>query len=165
MRNRLIVSLAAAGLMLAAGIGTAEAASAATPTGSARAAAPTAVGRTTGAAVRPAIISGCSATYFCFWNNENYNDGPGKLSGNNGSWYAFSHSSCPGGTWANCASSLDNAGTSGMGVDVYSGLNYGGDVACISDNATYSDLANYNYPGTSTNMNDTIESNEWTWAC
>lgn len=160
MRNRVIITLAAAGLALAAGVGTAAEASAATPSplsASARSASPD--------TVRPAIVSGCSATYFCFWNNENFNDGPGKLSGNNGSWYAFSHSSCPGGSWANCASSLDNAGTSGDGVDVYSGLNYSGVVACIPDNATYSDLANYDYPGTSVNMNDTIESNEWTHAC
>ncbi|WP_034091507.1 peptidase inhibitor family I36 protein [Streptacidiphilus albus] len=167
MRNRLIVSLAAAGLMLATGIGTAEAASAATPSAGAGAgfgsASSTATGRTA-ATVRPAIEPGCAATYFCFWNNENFNDGPGKLSGNNPSWFVFSHSSCPNGTWANCASSLDNAGTSGMGVEVWSSTGYNGDHACVSDNETYSDLANNSYSNGDA-ANDSIESNEWTWAC
>jgi hypothetical protein len=165
MRNRIVIGLAAAGLMLATGVGTAAEASAATPATTGSAAAPVAAGRTTSAAVHPDIVSGCSATYFCFWNNANYNDGPGKLSGTNSSWYAFSHSSCPGGTWANCASSLDNAGTSGMSVEVWSGTGYSGWSACIPDNATYSDLANEWYPNGGPNMNDTIESNQWNWNC
>jgi hypothetical protein len=166
MSKRIIVSLAAAGLVLAAGIGTAAEASAATPAASVRASAPASIGKTTGNAVHPDIVSGCSASYFCFWNNANFNDGPGKLSGNNPSWYVFSHSSCPNGTWADCASSLDNAGTSGMYVDVYTGVNYTGWAACIADNATYSNLANEWYGGGSgPNMNDTIVGDQWEWTC
>lgn len=55
---------------------------------------------------------GCSAGNLCFWNGTGYSDGPGELSGSNSNWNAFSHSSCPSGTWTNCASSLYNNGTS-----------------------------------------------------
>ncbi|MFJ9908288.1 peptidase inhibitor family I36 protein [Streptomyces sp. NPDC101152] len=165
MRNRLFVGFATAGLILVSGVGTATQASAATPTGSSGAAVPTAVGKTANAAVQPAIVSGCSASYFCFWNNANYNDGPGKVSGNNLNWGYFQHITCPNGSWGGCASSLDNAGTSGMGVYVFSGADWGGYDACIADNATYSNLAGWNYGASGVNMNDTIWSNKWTWDC
>lgn len=167
MRNRLIIGLAATGLTLAAGIGTAAQASAATPAAGSglTSIASAGSGRSTDT-VRPAIEPGCAATYFCFWNNMNFNDGPGKLSGNNTSWFAFSHSSCPNHTWANCASSFDNAGTSGMGVMVYPETNYDGvDYACIPDNSTLADAADYTYTGDGAQFNDSVESNQWTWSC
>ncbi len=163
MRNRLIVSLAAAGLTLATGIGTAAGASAATPAGSTHAAAPTAVGRTTGRgpnALRPTIIAGCSAGYLCIWKNPNFNDGPGKISDNIPSWYVLPHASCPNGTWADCVSSVDNAATSGMGVVLFSGLDYSGGNFCVPDDTSYPNISDISF-----GMDTSIVSNIWTWAC
>jgi hypothetical protein len=109
--------------------------------------------------------SGCSAGDFCFWNNINYNDGPGRVSGDNTSFWAFPHSSCPNGTWANCISSVFNNGTSGMGVDVYDQTGYNGDHYCVPDNVGLPNLTEVDYTGTSLWMNDNIESNYWTWSC
>jgi hypothetical protein len=46
----------------------------------------------------------------CFWVNINENDGPGRLSGTNGDWSAFGHSTCQTRTWNDCVSSIDNNG-------------------------------------------------------
>lgn len=72
-----------------------------------------------------AAPSGCTSGNFCFWVNPGYSDGPGKLSGKNRDWSVFAHSSCPGGTWNNCASSDYNNGVSCDAV-VWTGTGYGG---------------------------------------
>ena len=59
-----------------------------------------------------AAPAGCSSGNVCFWKNAGYSDGPGELSNRNPDWSVFSHSSCAGGTWNDCASSVYNAGVS-----------------------------------------------------
>lgn len=54
---------------------------------------------------------GCTSTNVCFWVNNNYSDGPGRLAGTNPDWRRFAHRTCGGGTWNDCASSVYNAGT------------------------------------------------------
>lgn len=112
----------------------------------------------------PAVPSGCGSGNFCFWNNANFDDGPGQVSGDNANYTEFPHASCPYGTWNDCISSLYNNGTSGLGVDVFLDANYGLPDMCIPDNSGYAVLPEY-YPGTSVVLNDSISSNLWTNDC
>jgi hypothetical protein len=62
----------------------------------------------------PAMASGsrpasCNTASLCFYNNANFGDGPGKVTGRNNDLGAFSHASCPNDTWSNCMSSVWNA--------------------------------------------------------
>ena len=112
-----------------------------------------------------AAKSDCPITYFCVWNSSGYTDGPGKFGGNNANWSNFSHSSCPTGTWNNCASSGYNNGTSGLGVGVWNGVNYGGASACLPQGWSLSNFAGYVWPGTSISFNNAIGSNFWVNSC
>jgi len=76
-----------------------------------------------GPAVAPLAPSGCSSGALCFWNGTGYSDGPGKLFGKNPDWSVFGHSSCPSGTWNNCASSAFNNGVNCDSV-MWDGKNY-----------------------------------------
>ncbi|MEV5954377.1 peptidase inhibitor family I36 protein [Streptomyces sp. NPDC051987] len=129
------------------------------------AAAPQAVRGAASAAVSPQAIGDCPSTYFCFWVNSGYNDGPGKFSGANTNWGDYSHSSCSGGTWNNCASSGYNHGTSGLGVEVWNGTGYTGLSACLPKDWSNNNFANLVWPDSSTSFNDSISSNYWTSAC
>ncbi|MER5515974.1 peptidase inhibitor family I36 protein [Streptomyces sp. NPDC048254] len=130
------------------------------------AAAPQAVqGAAASAAVSPQAIGDCPSTYFCFWVNLNYGDGPGKFSGANDDWSDYSHSTCASGTWNNCASSGYNHGSSGLGVEVWNGTGYTGSSACLPKDWSNSNFANLVWPGTSTSFNDSISSNYWTSIC
>ncbi|MEV0738753.1 peptidase inhibitor family I36 protein [Streptomyces sp. NPDC050549] len=122
-------------------------------------------GAAASAVVSPQAIGDCPSTYFCFWVNSGYNDGPGKFSGSNTNWGAYSHSTCGNGTWSDCASSGYNHGTSGLGVEVWSGTGYTGLSACLPKDWSNSNFANLVWPGTSTSFNDSISSNYWTSAC
>ncbi|MFI9005764.1 peptidase inhibitor family I36 protein [Actinosynnema sp. NPDC053489] len=73
--------------------------------------------------VPTAAPAGCHSSNVCFWANNNYNDGPGELSGTNPDWRRFAHGSCGGGTWNNCASSVYNNGTQ-CWADLWDGLDY-----------------------------------------
>ncbi|WP_377267543.1 peptidase inhibitor family I36 protein [Peterkaempfera sp. SMS 1(5)a] len=109
---------------------------------------------------------GCSAGNFCFYNNAEYNDGPGQLSGNNANFTVFSHPSCQTHTWNDCISSVYNHGTSGLGVNVYRDANYSGAVFCVPDNVAYAYLpAAYPYTLGLIPLNDSISSNKWTTDC
>jgi hypothetical protein len=113
----------------------------------------------------PAVKSDCPATYFCVWNSSGYSDGPAKFAGNNTNWGNFSHSSCPSGTWNDCASSGFNNGTSGFGVEVWQNINYGGASACLPRGWSLNNFAGFVYPGTSVSFNNSISSNFWTSIC
>jgi hypothetical protein len=117
------------------------------------------------AAPAAAAKSDCPSTYFCVWVNSGYNNGPGKFGGNNDNWSNFSHSGCQSGTWNNCASSGYNHGSSGLGVEVYNGINRGGASACLPQGWSLSNFSGFVYPGTSVGFNDSISSNLWTSIC
>ncbi len=117
--RRILAMIAGVILLLAAMAGTSAASS---TNGSANQAPEAASFASVKAAAAPA---GCPSSYFCFWANAGYSDGPGKLSGKNSDWSVFSHSSCPGGTWNDCASSDYNNGVSCDAV-VWTGKSYGG---------------------------------------
>lgn len=95
---------------------------------------------------------GCTATNVCFWNGTNYSDGPGRLSGSNSNWTAFSHSSCPTGTWNDCASSVYNNGTS-CSANLWTTANYGGSRLTLGIGSGQTAL--------SSTMNNAISSNNW----
>ena len=116
-------------------------------------------------AVSPAAPAGCTAGNLCFWVNSGFSDGPGKVGGTNADWRVFSHATCPGGVWNDCASSLFNNDT----VDaetVFKDINFGGDSRCLPLGASFSNLANVHYTtGGQSGMNDSISSNRLTVAC
>ena len=111
--------------------------------------------RTASAASHPlsaaAAPSGCTSGNFCFWASTGYSDGPGKLSGKNSAWSAFSHSSCPSGTWDNCASSDYNNGVSCVAV-VWTGNSYTGSEGVV-DRGTGGNF--------SSTFNNAVSSNSW----
>jgi Peptidase inhibitor family I36 len=115
--------------------------------------------------VEPAAMSDCPATDFCVWVNSGYNNGPAKFGGPNPDWRIFSHSSCQTGNWSDCASSGYNHGTSGLGVEVWQNINYGGASACLPRGWHLDNFAGFVYPGTSVSFNDSISSNFWTSNC
>jgi type II secretory pathway pseudopilin PulG len=116
------------------------------------------------AAQRAAAVEafdGCAATYLCFWVNINEGGAEGKLAGSNPSWAAFAQSQCAGGTWNNCASSIVNAGTSGLGAQEYEYVNYGGGQFCMYDDEYISNLVNFGPWPDGSSTNDSISSNNW----
>jgi Peptidase inhibitor family I36 len=126
-----------------------------------------------GTAPRASVASApCNEpTFVCFWVGSNWSGDMGKFAGSNEFWGDYPEHECvyPAAahdadkTWNDCASSIYNDGTSGLGVDVYQNSKYGGAVSCIPDKSTiYSDLADWQYgSNTSVNMNDSISSNNW----
>jgi len=118
---------------------------------------------TTPVAVAPASTAAapanCTAGNLCFWNNINYNDGPGRLSGTNASWFNFSHSTCPNGTWADCASSVYNNGNS-CTARVWYLTNFGAPHLDIPRGTGYPNLTLVP-TGLGNSWNDNIESNSW----
>jgi hypothetical protein len=107
-----------------------------------------------------AAFDGCAATFLCFWVNANKGGAEGKFSGNNPNWANFAQSQCASKTWNDCASSIVNAGTSGLGAQEYQNINYGGGQFCVSDDEYISDLTSLTWPDGDT-MNDSISSNNW----
>jgi hypothetical protein len=106
----------------------------------------------------PDALSDCPAGSLCFWNNTGFTDGPGKLAGTNSSWFAFSHSTCPSGTWADCASSIYNHGNS-CTARVWFFTGFGSPSMTISRGTSISDLSTRPVSGTTWNNN--IEGNDW----
>ncbi|RPE43741.1 peptidase inhibitor family I36 [Streptomyces sp. Ag109_O5-1] len=164
---RLAAALAA--LALAAALGLSLSGSAAAADGHSRpaAAAPQAVQGSVSASdeLSPQAKSDCPSTYFCFWQDAGYPGTPGKFSGNNTNWGAYSHSGCANGTWSDCASSGYNHGTSGLGVEVWSGTSYTGLSACLPKDWSHNDFSQLVWPDTDTSFNDSISSNFWTSNC
>ena len=128
-------------------------------------AAPTPISGGANSILTPRAIGDCPATYLCVWVNINYNGGPAKFAGNNSSWSAFPSGGCQVHSWNDCASSGYNHGTSGLGVDVYRDIYYGGNAACLPKGWNYADFTKLVWPGTSHTFNDSISSNFWTDAC
>lgn len=110
------------------------------------------------ATVTPAAApAGCTSGNLCFWRDNNTSggtNGPGQLSGKNANWAVFSHPSCAGGTWNNCASYAYNHGVSCAAVmyDLTS-YNANGDWLIINRNVGV-DLAAIGF-------NDEASSNDW----
>lgn len=154
-------ALAVAGISVLALAGTTQAAQASPgPSGSSPAAS-TASSQPAGAVSPAAVPSGCTATNLCFWVNINFNDGPGRLSGNNSSWFAFSHSSCGNGTWADCASALFNDGTS-CTAHVFFLTGFSGPELSLARGTGIANLTTRALGGgISGTWNDNIESNSW----
>ncbi|MER5897561.1 peptidase inhibitor family I36 protein [Streptomyces sp. NPDC001876] len=115
----------------------------------------------TGVGTLAAAPAGCTAGNLCFWVNDNWNDGPGQLYGNNADWGVYSHSTCSTGTWEDCASSLYNNGNSCV-ASVYFLENYQTPKLSISRQSGYNSLSavplGYGVDG---NWNDNIRSNKW----
>ncbi|GGN15018.1 peptidase inhibitor family I36 protein [Streptomyces fuscichromogenes] len=143
------MSAVAAGVVLL--LGTAVGTAAADSSGSSVIAGSTSSALSAQVATPAAVPSGCSAGYLCFWVNIGYSDGPGKLSGSNTNWTAFSHSTCQTGTWNDCASSIYNDGVNDNAV-VYTDAGYSGSSGVI-DRGVGGDL--------SAAWNDVISSNSW----
>jgi len=113
-----------------------------------------------------AAFDGCPSTYLCFWVNASRGGAEGEVAGSNPDWADFAQSQCKSGTWNDCASSLVNNGTSGLGALEYENTNYkvsdGGDPLCMYDGEYIANLANgYYYWTDGTSMNDSISSNNW----
>lgn len=123
--------------------------------------APSAHGMSAAPAVQApsAVPPGCSSTNLCFWNNINFNDGPGQLSGTNSDWHDFSHSSCQHGTWADCVSSIFNDGTS-CTARVWVNAGFGGANLTIARGTGIADLTKVAVTST-VSWNDLIEANDW----
>lgn len=108
-----------------------------------------------------AAYSNCpqESGYLCFWQDINYAGTPGKLSGSNADWSAFSHSTCASGTWNNCASALANEGLNCEAV-VYQYPNYAGSSWVINRDTSAANLTQWPKPSGG-NWNDVISSNSW----
>ncbi|MFC7534736.1 peptidase inhibitor family I36 protein [Actinoplanes sp. GCM10030250] len=105
-----------------------------------------------------AAPAGCTAGNLCFWNGTGWNSGPGKLSGSNPNWAAFSHQGCPNNKWTNCASSIYNNGTS-CTAEVWLSANYTEGREFLARGQGVSNLATWH---TDTGpWNDNISANSW----
>lgn len=107
----------------------------------------------------PAVAApDCPSGYLCFWRDINYSGGRGKLAGTNSSWFAFSHSTCSNGTWADCASSIWNNGP--CTARVYYLTGFGAPYLDIPRGTGYPNLTQVS-TGLGNSWNDNIESNRW----
>jgi hypothetical protein len=79
-------------------------------------------------------------------------------------WTTQKESTCSSGTWNDCASTLynDNLISSSL---VFSDADWDGGVVCLPPDGYLGNLADYAYPNTGENMNDTISSNSWAEEC
>lgn len=168
MTNRFALLGAAAGLLLATLIAPA-AASAATTSAATTGASTAGAAETTSmagaagttstagapAAAPAAAPSGCPAQYACFWKNANFNDGPGKVKGDNEDFRALAHGSCPSGTWNDCISSIYNNGRS-CTVFFFKDINYRGEKHSLGLGDSVSDISRW-----VSGFNDQISSNRW----
>jgi len=111
-----------------------------------------------------ASMSQCASGFFCVWNATGFTDGPGSFGGNNQNWSLFSHSTCPSGTWNNCASSAYNHGSSGLGVNIYVDIDYATGSFCFPQGTSETNLSVYTYTN-GANVNNSISSNFWTSTC
>lgn len=110
--------------------------------------------------VEPAGLSSCPSSYVCFWVHINYApDPPGKLSGNNRSWFVFPRAACANGTWADCASSIANRGVN-CTVHLYYLENYGLPRLDLARGDEIPDLTR-KPTGLGNSWNDNIRSNNW----
>jgi hypothetical protein len=107
-----------------------------------------------------AAFDGCTSTYLCFWVNKNQGGAEHKVSGNNSDWANFAESQCASNTWNNCASSIVNAGTSGLGAQEFQNVGFGGGQFCMFDDEYISNLTSETWTDGDT-MNDSISSNTW----
>lgn len=105
------------------------------------------------APVEPAVTS-CTATYLCFWTEDEYQGERGRVAGNNKWWGVFREPACPNGTWNDCAQSAKNRGTSGCSVTVYADVDYTGRNITIPRGGDRPALWFYG-------MNRVISSNRW----
>jgi hypothetical protein len=107
----------------------------------------------------PAVIEpGCASAELCLWVNSGFRDGPGVFRGSNADLRADAHSTCQTGNWSDCASSVDNA--TSTGETLFKNINGGGDSRCVPTGMTISNLATAKYTtGAKSIMNDSISSN------
>jgi Peptidase inhibitor family I36 len=101
---------------------------------------------------------GCLETYLCAWVSINYNGNEGFFSDANTHWSDFSQSTCVGGTWNDCASALQNDGSSYSVV--YQNANDAGGSFTLSPGGYVSNLTLLTFTN-GVNMNDAISSNSW----
>jgi hypothetical protein len=106
-----------------------------------------------GTGIAPATMGQCPAYNLCLWADASFG----------GSFWSADFFDEPSNTWLPVGSSLDNAATSLWNYRDVSTLvaqyaNGTGDVACIPPGEWYSNLADYNWPGTNTTMNNSITS-------
>lgn len=103
-----------------------------------------------------AAQAACGSGNLCAWEAANKTGAMASFSGDNANWKNFPKST--GGTWNDVTSSVQNNGTSGMGVYLYQHASYTGDWMCVPKGYSYNNLANQNF-------NDRISSNKWSWNC
>ena len=103
-----------------------------------------------------AAEAACGAGNLCAWEHINKTGAKASFGGDNANWGNFSKST--GGSWNDVASSVQNNGTSGMGVYLYQHSSYGGDWLCLPKGYSYNNLGNQGF-------NDKITSNKWSWNC
>src|SRR5450755_3556872 len=121
-----------------------------------------ATAQATAHAAAVAAFDGCASSFLCFWVNKNEGGAEHQLSGNNSDWVNLSESQCATKTWNDCASSIVNAGTSGLGAQEFQSINYGGGQFCMSDDEYISNLAGADWTWTDgKTINDSISSNNW----
>jgi Peptidase inhibitor family I36 len=111
--------------------------------------------------------STCSTGRACFWADADRGLVRGSVAGSNPDWRAFSQASCvpphaaasAGGTWNDCASSIENAGTT-CAMLFYEHINYGGGYIRLAPGQSISNLWG-RYFSNGHWANDAISSNRW----
>jgi hypothetical protein len=79
----------------------------------------------------------CGTASLCFYVNNNFSDGPGRLTQSSGNLANFAHSTC-GGTWNNCISSIWNATPACW--HLYDSANFVGGFHNLAPNDGYTNL-------------------------
>ena len=95
--------------------------------------------------------TGCPGGYTCAWTNPNFEGRRLQVRQANSNWGAFPNSTCPTGTWKDCASSAHNRRGEDLTAYFKTDVNYGGELGILRPGAKD--------PSLSAPFNDNIASN------
>jgi hypothetical protein len=102
------------------------------------------------------------AVDMCWWVNANQVGKMHPVRDAISDWRSQTESTCPGGTWNDCASTLYNPSSTRKGAVVYVDIGYQSWSYCAVPGAYLADLNDFTWPGSGgAKMNDSISSNSW----
>ena len=111
--------------------------------------------------IQDCVDENSSDTDLCWWVDANEVGKMHLVRDAIENWTTQKEPTCPSGTWNDCASTLYNNNLISASL-VFSDADWAGGVTCLLPDNYLGNLADYAYPNTGENMNDTISSNSWT---
>jgi Peptidase inhibitor family I36 len=118
----------------------------------------------TAAAQPMSDLADCPVNDLCWWVDANQVGKMHPVRDAVSNWTTQKEPTCPSGTWNDCASTLYNHNPS-LAAWLWYNAGNGGPDFCMPPGSYLGNLTDYDYPGTTVNINDTISANSWAANC